>query len=228
MLWSCKLGKKPGQKLISWVTKPNPTVTIVVKKDSHLFPLNAVNEKLFWSLIFLRVRILLLIFQPFLYYFVWQHFILVQNLLLFLKLFFVFICLVVRCFGFAFVSVWCFLICWREIALMVKEIKDCNADIKAMTNFYTLTQAFLIFKSVVSGAQCSSHPSGSQYLKFPFDSFVRSQNFCWYTLQFSDNQLDQQGHVCIHVKRPFSDQIESWNMLCGAASFSLYIRETCM
>lgn len=62
MLWSCKLGKKPGQKLISWVTKPNPTVTIVVKKDSHLFPLNAVNEKLFWSLIFLRVRILLLMF----------------------------------------------------------------------------------------------------------------------------------------------------------------------
>lgn len=59
MLWACKLGKKPGQKLIFWITKPNHTLTINGKKDSHIFPLNSVSEKLFWTLIFLRVRILL-------------------------------------------------------------------------------------------------------------------------------------------------------------------------
>lgn len=91
------------------------------------------NEKLFWTLIFLRVRILLIFVAIF---------------ILFCMLPFSFsskpaaLPEVFSCFyllGFGFVSVLCFLISWKEIALMVTEIKDCNVDIKTKINLYTLT-----------------------------------------------------------------------------------------
>lgn len=61
-----QVSKRPGQKFISWVTESNHTVFIISKKDLNVpFPLSpsVVNEKPFWAFIFLRVRILLLIFS---------------------------------------------------------------------------------------------------------------------------------------------------------------------